>query len=148
MHDWSPVCDSCNGFDTLTWREPEGPRSTAQASSTGAEMLPLLVGSPRAKIEDAPDLSEPVQPHPPGPAEPEGKPAKVREKQPEIAPGMVPRESDYYEVAEPSATVTTPEPEVVPSEIEETKPTVEQEPAMVRPDVDPDGEEGWTDKKA
>lgn len=152
MHNWAPVCDSCGGFDTLTWREPEGPRATAQASSTGAEMLPLLVGSPRPKVEDAPDLSEPVQLHPPGPAEPEGKPVKPREKEPEIAPGMVPRESDYYDkVDEPSATVTTPEqePEVIDlTPPESPEPVVDSEPEMVRPDVDPDGQENWDGKKA
>ncbi|MDN5567990.1 MAG: heme biosynthesis protein HemY [Paracoccus sp. (in: a-proteobacteria)] len=155
MHAWAPVCDSCGGFDTLTWREPEGARSTAQASSTGAEMLPLLVGSPRHKIEDAPDLSEPVQPHPPGPAEPEIQPAKpkekLREKQPGIAPGMVPRESDYQVDDEPSATVTTPEPEAEPLDRlrpqpegpQAEVPQAEREPTMVRPDVEPAEAEDW-----
>ena len=45
MHDWAPVCDSCGGFDTLTWREPDNVRTTP--SATGAEMLPLLVGAPK-----------------------------------------------------------------------------------------------------
>ena len=168
MHDWAPVCDSCGGFDTLTWREPEGARSTASTSPTGAEMLPLLVGSPRDKHADVdpedevPDLSEPVQPHPPGPAEPEVSAAKPREKrQPDIAPGMVPRESDYLD-AEPSATVTTPEPAPVPEpkpapaadpeKIRTDPPKAaperpsepEAEPVMVRPDAQPADEEDWS----
>ncbi|MFD2813343.1 hypothetical protein ACFSYD_00080 [Paracoccus aerius] len=46
MAAWSPTCDSCGGFDTLTWREPET-RSTAASATPGAEMLPLLVGAPK-----------------------------------------------------------------------------------------------------
>lgn len=122
MHAWSPVCDSCGGFDTLTWREPDGPRGTAPTSSTGAEMLPLLVGAPKQPLKQAaqsgsgdqavPDLADPVQPHPPGPAEPEAPAAaapKPRRDIPNVAPGFVPRESDYDDV-EPARTVTTPEP--------------------------------------
>lgn len=46
---WAPICDNCGGFDTLSWREPaEG----AGPSSTGSELLPLLVGLPRG--EDPP----------------------------------------------------------------------------------------------
>jgi HemY protein len=42
--NWAPICDNCGGFDTLSWRPPTegyGP------SSTGAELLPLLVGTPK-----------------------------------------------------------------------------------------------------
>lgn len=41
--DWTPTCDNCGGFDTLSWRE------SAQASApmpNGADMLPLIVGKP------------------------------------------------------------------------------------------------------
>ena len=41
---WGPTCENCGGFDTLSWREPvevHGP------SATGAELLPLIVGTPR-----------------------------------------------------------------------------------------------------
>jgi HemY protein len=42
---WGPVCSNCHGFDTLSWREPpEG----AGPSATGAELMPLLVGTPVA----------------------------------------------------------------------------------------------------
>lgn len=41
--EWSPICPNCNGFDTLSWREPpEG----SGPSATGAEVLPLIVGGP------------------------------------------------------------------------------------------------------
>ncbi len=40
--EWAPVCDNCSSFDTLSWREP--PQSE-NASSTGTEMLPLIVGA-------------------------------------------------------------------------------------------------------
>ncbi|MBU2957124.1 heme biosynthesis HemY N-terminal domain-containing protein [Paracoccus sp. 1_MG-2023] len=154
MPEWSPVCDSCGGFDTLTWREPDAARQTATASATGAEMLPLLVGSPRKDdLADAPDLSEPVQPHPPGPAEPEGQAPRAETVTPNVAPGMVPRESDY-EVQGPSATVTDPEP------VPEARPTDEPEPVqpetpavetperdMVRPDVQPADEADWSEPR-
>jgi HemY protein len=51
---WDPICDNCGGFDTLSWREPperNGP------SSTGAELLPLIVSPPKA--EPPPAAQEP-----------------------------------------------------------------------------------------
>jgi len=39
---WVALCENCGSFDTLSWREPaEHPA----ASPTGAEMLPLIVGT-------------------------------------------------------------------------------------------------------
>ena len=52
---WSPICDNCDGFDTLAWkRPPEGSSSML----TGAEMLPLIVGqiesaASKEEVEDA-----------------------------------------------------------------------------------------------
>ncbi len=52
---WSPICDNCDGFDTLAWkRPPEGSSSML----TGAEMLPLIVGqiesaASKDEVEDA-----------------------------------------------------------------------------------------------
>jgi HemY protein len=43
--EWSPVCDNCGGFDTLSWREPV---QGAVPLPHGAEMLPLIVGQPTA----------------------------------------------------------------------------------------------------
>lgn len=46
---WTPVCDNCGGFDTLSWKEPPehgGP------SPIQTEMLPLIVGLPRAPAAD------------------------------------------------------------------------------------------------
>ncbi|QBX33748.1 heme biosynthesis protein HemY [Paracoccus liaowanqingii] len=182
MHEWAPVCDSCGGFDTLTWREPDNVRTTP--SATGAEMLPLLVGAPKpapapepvaphpAPTDAVPDLTDPVVPHPPGPAEPEG-PRPVRElDMPAVPPGIVPRESDYRRVDDPSATVTTPEPvkpakaPVKPEAAEPliitpaparkpdaaaadqpARPISEAEPVMIRPDVEPsDGSDSDKDR--
>ncbi len=54
---WQPVCANCAGFDTLSWREPpegDGP------SATGAELLPLLVGTPKpAPDGDVIDMAPP-----------------------------------------------------------------------------------------
>ncbi len=141
MAEWSPVCDSCNGFDTLTWREPL--EKAVPPTATGAEMLPLLVGTPKTPVPVADTVAPDVVPGPSAP-----KPAEPR-----VAPGMVPRESDY-EDAEPATTITTPEPVTAPEpepapmpdpapEAEPapiTQPATPPEPAepqMVRPDVEP-----------
>ncbi len=44
LANWSPICDNCGGFDTLSWRPPTEGYGPA---TTGAELLPLLVGSPK-----------------------------------------------------------------------------------------------------
>lgn len=52
---WGPVCSNCGGFDTLSWREPP---EQAGPSSTGAELLPILVGARKsadAEPEEARD---------------------------------------------------------------------------------------------
>jgi len=50
---WAPVCSSCSGFDTLSWKVPaEG--EVAMPGST--EMLPLIVGKPEP--EAVPDIIE------------------------------------------------------------------------------------------
>ncbi|NIZ60676.1 heme biosynthesis protein HemY [Sedimentitalea sp. CY04] len=40
--DWAPVCEHCSSFDTLSWATPE---TSETAITTGARMLPLIVGS-------------------------------------------------------------------------------------------------------
>ena len=42
---WVPICASCSGFDTLSWREPEGIHASRPAS--GAELAPLLFAATR-----------------------------------------------------------------------------------------------------
>ena len=65
--EWGPVCEGCESFDTLSWKQPEDATAPLPA---GAEMLPLIVGQiegpsepddptdgadddPEPKIEDA-----------------------------------------------------------------------------------------------
>lgn len=186
MAEWAPVCDSCGGFDTLTWREPDTPAWSA-AAGNGVEMLPLLVGSkpdiaPR-DTEPRPEAAKPAaskaaipasapgmvdaEPAPP-PAQPKAKPdaAPAHEAEPavvddvpNVAPGMVPRESDYRdsgrEDADPAMTVTDPEPapaapaaakpDAKPAPKAEAEPAKRSGPKMVdqselvpvRPDVEP-----------
>ena len=43
--EWAPVCSQCEAFDTLSWQTPPSAEVT---SSTGAHMLPMIVGA----IED------------------------------------------------------------------------------------------------
>lgn len=65
MADWSPVCDSCGGFDTLTWREPRA--GLGHGAGNGVEMLPLLVGAPSTPVparRDAAADAEVVTPAP------------------------------------------------------------------------------------
>ncbi|MBV1896045.1 MAG: heme biosynthesis protein HemY [Rhodobacteraceae bacterium] len=40
--DWTPVCESCESFDTLSWKTPQAPEIT---SATGVHLLPLIVGA-------------------------------------------------------------------------------------------------------
>ena len=52
---WAPICENCGGFDTLSWREPaEG----AGPSTTGSELLPLILGGPKPGPVDMPDEGE------------------------------------------------------------------------------------------
>jgi len=50
---WTPVCESCASFDTLSWKRP---KDGAAALPAGAEMLPLIVGQIEGHGED-PDPS-------------------------------------------------------------------------------------------
>lgn len=50
--DWAPICPNCQGFDTLTWREPV---ESAGHSATGAELLPVIVAVPKKPAEPAPE---------------------------------------------------------------------------------------------
>ena len=66
--EWTPVCDNCGAFDTLSWKTP--PQSEF-AMPGGAEMLPLLVGGGADRTEpdshpaDA-EVLEPDAAHEPG----------------------------------------------------------------------------------
>ncbi|MFC3526907.1 heme biosynthesis protein HemY [Paracoccus mangrovi] len=179
MAEWAPVCDSCGGFDTLTWREPETPAWSA-AAGNGVEMLPLLVGSrpagdgadaavpvPVSQVEVKASVTGPAtgpvtaptpgivgdEPDPPAPAAPPPR-AQAPADLPDVAPGMVPRESDYRDSGsvadrdtgngtEPAMTVTDPEPEPapvarpVPARANGPRITDESEVLPVRPDVEP-----------
>lgn len=51
---WMPVCENCEGFDTLAWKTPV---TSGVSSATGAGMLPLIVGAldePAADTEEEP----------------------------------------------------------------------------------------------
>ena len=165
MAEWSPVCDSCGGFDTLTWREPQTP-VWGTVPGNGVEMLPLLVGAPAAaSTANGASAAEVVTPAAstsrraaqPGmigdePDEPVAAASKPAAKAPEasdlhVAPGMVPRESDYDGTAaqnEPAMTVTDPEPILVPEPAPaRSEPAHKPQIAVqgdilpVRPDVEP-----------
>lgn len=115
MAEWSPVCDSCHGFDTLTWREP--PVAARMATTgNGVEMLPLIVGRP----PHAPEAAEPAVSAEPATLPP---PKPVPAPRP-VAPGMVERESDHA----PSATVTHREGPPRPAPRPARKPAVAPQP--------------------
>ncbi len=154
MADWAPVCDSCGGFDTLTWREPDQRRRASFAAGNGAEMLPLIVGVPRGDAGlsgglDAGLASSTSAPAMTAAAEEPATDA-ARTKRPievaQVAPGMVPRESDYIrhtDLPEPAMTVTDPEP-VPPSPDAEPAPARKEvrreapaDSPPVRPDLEP-----------
>ncbi|MGJ8603793.1 MAG: heme biosynthesis protein HemY [Marivita sp.] len=57
--DWTPVCNNCQSFDTLSWTTPPQSETVLPA---GAEMLPLIVGAIEDKtnpVDDA-DIIEPA----------------------------------------------------------------------------------------
>ena len=53
--EWQPICESCHGLDTLSWRAPPMPE---RPTVTGVQMLPLIVGSLAA--------DKPAEPEPEG----------------------------------------------------------------------------------
>lgn len=95
MADWAPTCDSCGGFDTLTWREAPG---AAAPLANGAEMLPLIVGAiegpkpaPTAAPEVAPDTRPGFIEPEPAPA-PRPAPATPIAAAPPSRPGFIDKE--------------------------------------------------------
>ncbi|MHA6264239.1 heme biosynthesis HemY N-terminal domain-containing protein [Arenibacterium sp. CAU 1754] len=80
--EWTPVCESCESLDTLSWRSP--PVSDV-ISATGVHMLPLIVGSPEETtpnedVEEISDVelldSEPVEEEPAPESADEDKPGE------------------------------------------------------------------------
>ncbi|MFD1880299.1 heme biosynthesis protein HemY [Paracoccus pacificus] len=153
MADWAPVCDNCGGFDTLTWREPEQPSLGVGTTGNGAEVLPLIVGTPARPAVTELEIEEEVVAEPPrkGPIDitpPE--PMRPATKAPDVvAPSSSPqgKQPDY----EPSSTVRTPDDAVgAPAEgnartrrVERPREVIESGPHPVRPDVEPiDPDEG------
>lgn len=55
--EWMPVCDQCQGVDTLTWRSP---KESEIMGAAGATMLPLIVGAleDHSEAEDIVDAEE------------------------------------------------------------------------------------------
>lgn len=53
--EWVPACENCHSFDTLSWTSPP---SSAMSTSTGIEMLPLIVGALEDRREDH-DIEDP-----------------------------------------------------------------------------------------
>ena len=47
--EWVPVCETCEGFDTLSWKSPPAPKVSAP---TGVEVLPLIVGDVADDVVD------------------------------------------------------------------------------------------------
>lgn len=54
--DWTPVCENCESFDTLSWNSPQAPEIS---SATGVHILPLIVGTPpESAPNDISDITE------------------------------------------------------------------------------------------
>jgi HemY protein len=62
--EWTPVCNTCESFDTLSWTTPPQGDMVLPA---GAEMLPLIVGSIEDKTKPMAD-AEVVDSEPPTPS--------------------------------------------------------------------------------
>ncbi|KAA8609917.1 heme biosynthesis protein HemY [Salipiger aestuarii] len=61
--EWVPICDNCNGFDTLSWTTPP----QTGGAPAGAEMLPLIVGTDPAPAPATDAVPEVLAPNPPTP---------------------------------------------------------------------------------
>lgn len=110
MAEWSPVCDSCHGFDTLSWKEPPPAAWMSGGATNGVEMLPLIVGRPNGATGVVPSVADQLPPPEPAVVAAEPPPADTRADIPAVTPGIVPRESDYA----PSSTITAPDPNEPP----------------------------------
>lgn len=51
--EWMPVCDSCSGFDTLSWKQVS---DSDNVMPNGTDMLPMIVGA-----GDDTSLSDPIE---------------------------------------------------------------------------------------
>lgn len=89
--EWTPVCNTCESFDTLSWTTPPQSETVLPA---GAEMLPLIVGT----IEDKTTPVDDVEIIDPEPITPEESPQ----------PTEATTEQDSVD-----STAETPEPEKV-----------------------------------
>lgn len=49
---WTPICDNCGGFDTLSWREPP---ESAGSVPAGSELLPLIASAPKPPTAPEPE---------------------------------------------------------------------------------------------
>lgn len=59
--EWTPVCESCEGFDTLSWKQP---KREEVAMPSGTEMLPMIVGAKSTPDVDPAEDTPPVDPAP------------------------------------------------------------------------------------
>ncbi|MCV2863185.1 heme biosynthesis protein HemY [Albidovulum sediminicola] len=55
--EWAPVCGNCGGFDTFTWREPQ---ERGAGMSSGAAVLPLIVGERAERPPESASFIAPV----------------------------------------------------------------------------------------
>lgn len=138
MEDWAPVCDNCDGFDTLSWREPTQKKAGGVSSET--DLLPLLVGGPKPANDTDPVVTSPAGKAPADMGAPVGQTSDmIHDVKPDtasaphkaepsvmadVAPGMVPRESDF--VSEPARTITDPEPPVTQPDPVSGKPSMSE----------------------
>ncbi len=93
---WVPVCASCSGFDTLSWREPDGVQGSRQPDSAG--LAPLLFAAtrpepvrevvvlPPAEPEEAEIIADPEPVAPPEPVQVHEEPEDLPD------PGVTPDE--------------------------------------------------------
>ncbi|MGA0540613.1 heme biosynthesis protein HemY [Neotabrizicola sp. VNH66] len=87
-HDrWGPVCSSCNGFDTLVWKDADRPHALRPALRP--ELAPLLF-APALGIQKPAPVAEPVAEEV---VEPEPAPPKSAPQEPDLPPpGLTPDE--------------------------------------------------------
>lgn len=80
--DWTPVCEQCGAFDTLSWKVPSEGEVKMHG---GTEMLPLLVGKPEMPAEVVEPVEPPETVEPQAEAEPEAKEGPMEPPHPDYA---------------------------------------------------------------
>lgn len=90
QEDWQPICPVCDGFDTLSWREPP---VQVQARPASEMVLKPLLAEPEPPQSDEIELADPPE-DPPVMEEPEATPPPSEPEAPILPPDEILRRAN------------------------------------------------------